>query len=139
MSAFAVDRKRRWNTAPRGRRCPFLNATCSDLQIADLIKLNCLKTRIGNRQGFTADGVARFELVFGVSAFPHADEKFSGLTSNISAYPEGVTQIRVAALIERASQSNPWLYRNQLTAPEDLPSSVVSGGSQAARLSSLYS
>ena len=69
-----------------------------------------LKTWIGNRQRIAADGVAPIELVFGVSAFPHADEKFSGLKSNNTAHPERVTQIRVAALIEKASQSDSWLY-----------------------------
>ena len=48
MTALPVDRKRRWNTAPRGRRGLFLSCTYSDLQIADLIEFNCLKSRIGN-------------------------------------------------------------------------------------------
>ena len=105
MTAFAVDRERWWNAEPRRRLCLFLNLTRSGFQIADLIKLNGLKTRIGNRQR-----IAGSEIVFGVSAFSHANEKFSGLKSNITAHPERVTQIRVAALIERATQSDSWLY-----------------------------
>jgi len=65
MTAFAVDRERRWNAEPRRRLCLFLNLTRSGFQIADLIKLNGLKTRIGNRQR-----IAGSEIVFGVSAFP---------------------------------------------------------------------
>jgi hypothetical protein len=110
MTAFTVDRKMRWDTAPRGRLCHSLSTTCSDLQIADLIKFDCSKTRIGNRQRIPGYGITGSEMVFGVSAFPHADKKFSGLTSDIATYPERVTQIRVAALIERASQSDSWLY-----------------------------
>lgn len=110
MTAFAVDRERLWNTAPRRRLCHSHSTTCSDLQIADLIKFNGLKTWIGKRQRIPRYGVTSPEIVFGVSAFPHADEKFSGLNSNIATYPERVTQIRVAALIERASQSDSWLY-----------------------------
>jgi hypothetical protein len=79
--------------------------------MADLIKLNGLKTRISNRQCITGYSVTGPEMVLGVSAFAHTDEKFSGLTSDNSAYPEGVTQIRVAALIERAAQSDPRLDR----------------------------
>jgi hypothetical protein len=100
VTAFAVDRKRRWNTTPRWRRCLFLNLTYSDFQIADLVELNGLKTWIGDRQRFAGDGVTRPELVFGVSAFPHADEKFSGLPSNVAAHSERLAQIRVASLIE---------------------------------------
>jgi len=110
MTAFAVDRERRWNAEPRRRLCLFLNLTRSGFQIADLIKLNGLKTRIGNRQRIAGYCISGLEIVFGVSAFPHANEKFSGLKSNITAHPERVTQIRVAALIERATQSDSWLY-----------------------------
>ena len=39
VTAFAVDRKRRWNTTPR-RRCLFHNLTYSVCQIADLVELN---------------------------------------------------------------------------------------------------
>jgi hypothetical protein len=66
MTAFAIDRKRRWNTTPRWRRCLFSSLTRSDFQIADLVKLNSLKTWLGNPQRFTRDGVTRLELVFGV-------------------------------------------------------------------------
>src|SRR5271169_6688565 len=55
VTAFAVDRKRRWNTTPRWRRCLFHNLTYSIFQIADLVELNGLQTRIGNRQCFAGD------------------------------------------------------------------------------------
>ena len=50
VTTFAVDRKRRWNTTPRWRRCLFRNLTYSIFQIADLVELNGLQTRIGNRR-----------------------------------------------------------------------------------------
>ena len=103
VTAFAVDRKRRWNTTPRWRRCLFHNLTYSIFQIADLVELNGLQTRIGKRQCFAGDGITHLELVFGVRAFPHANEKFSDLTPNVAAHPERVTQIRVTALIERTN------------------------------------
>jgi hypothetical protein len=71
MTAFAVDRKRRWDTAPRRRRL-FLNLTRSGFQIADLIKFDCFKTRIGNRQRIPRYGITGSKMVFGVSAFPPA-------------------------------------------------------------------
>ena len=70
MTAFPIDRKRRWNAAPRGRRRRIINGTESDFQIADLIELNRLKPRISNRQRITGHGVPRLEIVFGVSALP---------------------------------------------------------------------
>ena len=39
MTALPVDRKWRWNPAPRGRLCLSLNFLSSDFQIADLIKI----------------------------------------------------------------------------------------------------
>lgn len=86
MTALPVDRKWRWNPAPRGRLCLSLNFLSSDFQIADLIKFNGLKTRIGNRQRIPGYRVTGPEMVLGVSAFPYANEKFSGLTSDIAAY-----------------------------------------------------
>jgi hypothetical protein len=139
VTAFAVDRKRRWNTAPRWRRCLFHNLRPIDFQATDLIKLNSLKTWVGNRQRFTGDGVTRLELVFGVSAFPHANKKFSGLASDVAAHPERVTEIGVAALIERAAQANPRLDRNQHTLPRDFLTPDTLQRSQAARFSNPYS
>src|SRR6516162_3788580 len=74
VTAFAVDRRRRWL---------FHNLTYSIFQIADLVERNGLQTRIGNRQCFAGDGITHLELVFGVRAFPHANEKFSDLTPNV--------------------------------------------------------
>jgi hypothetical protein len=87
MTAVPVDRKRRWNTAPRGRLCVSLNFLSSDFQIADLIILNGFKTWIGNRQRIPGYGVTGLEMVLSVGAFPYADKKFSGLTSDTAAYP----------------------------------------------------
>ena len=139
MTTFGVDRKRRWNTTPRWRRCLFPNLTHSDLQIAGLVEFNGLKTRVGNRQRFTGDDVTRPELAFGVSTFPHANEKFSGLAPNVAAHPERLTQILVAALIERAAQSNPRLLGSQHTVPRYFLNSLAPQSSQVARLSNLYS
>ncbi|HXQ26363.1 MAG TPA: hypothetical protein VN822_08170 [Candidatus Acidoferrales bacterium] len=138
MATFAVDRKRRRNTPPRWRRL-FLNLTYGNFQIADLVELNGLETRIGNRQRITGHRANRSELVFGVSAFAHANEKFAGLASDTAAHPERVTQIRVAALIERATQSNPRLHGNQQTMPRYFLNSIAPRRDHAARLANLYS
>ena len=45
--------------------------------------------------------------MFGVSALPHAEAKFAGLDSDVAAYRQGVAQIGMAALIERAIQTDP--------------------------------
>ena len=97
------------------------------------------KHRGGNRQGFAGYRVTGPELVFGVGAFPHTDEKFSGLTPNVAAHPERVTQIRVAALIERAAQSNSRLHGGQHAVPGYFLNAIAPRKSQAARLSNLYS
>ena len=98
-----------------------------------------LQTRIGNRQCFAGDGITHLELVFGVGAFPHANEKFSNLTPNVAAHSERVTQIRVTALIERTAQSNPRLHGSQHTVPGYFLDCISPQGGQAARLSKLYS
>jgi hypothetical protein len=139
VTAFAVDRKRRWNTTPRWRRCLFRNLTYSTFEIADLVEHNGLQTRIGNRQCFTGDGITHMELVFGVRAFAHAKEKFSGLTPNVATHPERVTQICVTALIERAAQSNLRLHGSQHTVPGYFLNCSTPQGSQVPRLSKLYS
>ena len=87
MTALPVDWKRRWNAEPRRRLCLFLNPSYGDFQIADLIKFNGLKTRIGKRQRNPGCRVTRPEMVFGVSAFPHAEEKISVLTSDPATNP----------------------------------------------------
>jgi len=139
MTTFAVDGKRRWNNPPRWRRCLFRKLRPNGFQAADLIKLNRLKTWVGNRQRFTGDGVTRLELVFGVGAFPHANKKFSGLASDVAAHPERITEIGVTALIERAAQANSRLDRNQHTLPRDFLNSNALRRTQAARLSNPYS
>jgi hypothetical protein len=73
MTTFAIDRKRRWNTAPRRWLGFFLHLTYTDYQIAHLIKLNGLRTRISNWQCNPGYGVARPKTVFGVSPFTHPD------------------------------------------------------------------
>jgi hypothetical protein len=138
MTAFAIDGKRRWNRPPR-RRCLFRNLRPNGFQAADLIKLNRLKTWIGNRQRFTGNGVTCLELVFRMGAFPYANKKFSRLASDSAAHPERIAEIGVAALIERAAQANPRLDRNQHTLPRDFLNSHTLRQSQAARFSNLYS
>jgi hypothetical protein len=100
MTAFAVDRKRRWDTAPRGRLRLVLDFVYGDFQIAHLVKFNGLQTRVCNRQCISGYQITGSEIVFGVSAFPYANEKLSGLTCDPAAYPERITQIHVTALIE---------------------------------------
>jgi hypothetical protein len=126
-------------TTPRWWRCLFRNLPYSNFQIADLVELNDLETRIGNRQCFAGGGSTHQELVFGLRAFPHANEKFSGLTAHVAAHPERVTEIRVAALIERAAQSNPRQHGSQHTVPGYFLNGITPQGGQAARLSKLYS
>ena len=87
MTALPVDWKRRWNAEPRRRLCLFLNHSDGDFQIADLIKFNGLKTRIGKRQRNPGCRVTRPEMVFGVSVFPHAEEKISVFTSDPATNP----------------------------------------------------
>jgi hypothetical protein len=48
MAAFPIDQKRRWDTEPRRGLFLFLNLAFSDFQIAHLIKLNGLQTRISD-------------------------------------------------------------------------------------------
>ncbi len=83
MTAFPVDRERRWNTAPRGRRGLFLSRTYPDFQITDLIEFNRLKPRVGNWQRITGHRVPGAEMVFGVSPLPGAQAKFSSLGSAV--------------------------------------------------------
>ena len=64
-------------TAPRWRRCLFPSLTCADFQVADLIEFNRLKPRISDWQRITGHDVPDPEMVFGVSALPHAEEKLS--------------------------------------------------------------
>jgi hypothetical protein len=78
-------------------------------------------------------------LVFGVSALPHAEAKFASLDSDVAAYRQGVAQISMAALIERAIQTDPRLYRNQHALPRDFLALLSSCASHAARFSNLYS
>ena len=87
MTALPVDWKRRWNAAPRGWLCLFLNLTCGDFQIADLIRFNGLKTRIADEQRIPACRVAGPETAFGASVLPHSEEKISGLTSDPATNP----------------------------------------------------
>src|SRR5260370_6292169 len=67
VTTFAVDRKRRWNTTPRWRRCLFRNLTYSMFQIADLVELNGLPTRISHRKCLPGAGTTHLELVVDVS------------------------------------------------------------------------
>ncbi len=62
VTALAVDRKRRCNTTPRWWRCLFRDLPFSNFRIADLVELNDLETRIGNRQCFAGDGSTHLEL-----------------------------------------------------------------------------
>jgi len=100
MTAFPVNRKRWWNTEPRGRQRFFFSLTSPDFQITDLIKFDRLEPRINHWQRITGYGISSAELVSGVRALPDADEKFPGLSSDVPAYRQSVAQIRMAALIE---------------------------------------
>lgn len=78
--------------------------------------------------------------MFGVRAFSHADLKLSLVPADATLHPERVTQIHLASLIERATQSDPRLDGKQYPVPRGFFSNhIVLQGSQAARRSSLYS
>jgi hypothetical protein len=100
MTAFAVNRERRWNLAPGRRLCLFLNLPHTDFWIAELVEFDGLKERDGNGQLITGYLVTGPEIVRGVSAFSHAGEKFSGFTSDTTVHSERVTQICAKALVE---------------------------------------
>jgi len=79
MTSFPVDRKGRWNTNPGRGRDSFLTFTGSDPQVADLIEFNGLQARIGDRERIAGYRVTGSDMMFGLSAFSHADEKLSAL------------------------------------------------------------
>jgi hypothetical protein len=86
MTAFAVNRKRWWNTEPRRRQRFFLSLASPDFQIADFIKSDRLEPRINHWQRITGYGVSGAELVSGVRDLPNADEKCPGLSSDVPTY-----------------------------------------------------
>src|SRR5260370_37794134 len=55
VTAFAVDRKRRWNTTPRWRRGLLHNLTYSIFQIPALAEHNGVQSRLGNPQSFAGE------------------------------------------------------------------------------------
>ena len=71
MTALAVDRKRRWSTAPRRWRCLVLRLRWPDFQVADLVEFNRLQPRIRNRRRITGYGVPGAKVVFRVRALPY--------------------------------------------------------------------
>jgi hypothetical protein len=85
MTAFPVNRKRRWNPVPGRRQGRFLSLTSPDFQLADFIEFNRLEPQINHWQRITGYGVSGSELVFGVSALPDAEEKFAGLRADVAA------------------------------------------------------
>jgi hypothetical protein len=139
MTALAVDRKRRWNAAPRRWRRLVLILRWPNFQLADLVEFNRLEPRIRNRQRITGYCVPGPKMVFGVCPLPYPDEKFSGLTSDPATHLQGVAQVAMAALIERAGQPDPWLHRKQPTLPRNLLTSIVPRERHAASLCTLYS
>ena len=100
MTALAVDRKRRLNTAPRRWRCFVLILSWSDLQVADLVELNRLEVRIRNRLRIARYRVPGPKVVFRVCALPYTDEKFSGFAADPATYLQRTTQVGMAALIK---------------------------------------
>jgi hypothetical protein len=131
MTALSVDRQRRWNTSP-GRWRRLVSLTWPDFQLADLVKFNRLQTRVRNRQRLTRDGGTGLELVFGMRALTHPDQKFASVISNRATHPKRVSQVGVAALIERAGQPDPRLHREQRTLPHNLLIRVAHRKRQAA-------
>jgi hypothetical protein len=92
MTALAVDRQRRWNAAPRGRRCLVLSFKWPNLQLADLVEFNRFKSRVLRRQRFTRYRVPGPKLVFSVRRLPYSDQKISRFTADAAtalfrAYP----------------------------------------------------
>src|SRR5208283_800259 len=139
MTALAVDRKRRWDTAPRRWRSLVLRLRLSNFQVADLVEFNRLQPRIRNRLRITRYRVPGPKVVFRVRALPYTDEKFSGFTADSATYLQGVAQVGMAALIERAGQPDPWLHRKQHALPRNLLISIVLVERHAASLCKLYS
>jgi hypothetical protein len=105
MTAFPVDRKRRWDTAPGRWQCLFLSLTSPDFQIADFIEFDRLEPRINHWQRITGYGVSGAELVSGVRALPDADEKFPNLSSDVAAYRQRVAQILYGCADRRSGSS----------------------------------
>ena len=139
MTALAVDRKRRWDTAPRRWRSLVLRLRLSNFQVADHVEFNRLEVRIRNRLRITRYRVPGPKVVFRVRALPYTGEKFSGFAADPAAYLQRVTRIGMAALVERAGQPDSWLHRKQYTLPRNLPTSVVPREGHAASFCKLYS
>src|ERR1019366_8422426 len=139
MTALAAERKRRWNTAPRRWRCLVLIVMWPDFPLAGLVEFNRLQPRIRNRLRITRYRVPGAKVVFRVRALPSPDEKFLGFASDPATYLQRVTQVGMAALIERAGQSDPWLHRKQHALPGNLVTSIVPRERHAASLCKLYS
>ena len=106
--------QRRRNTAPRRWRCLVHSLGRPNFQLADLVEFSRLQPRIRNRQRITGDRPC-LKLVFGMRALPYCDKKFSGFAADHATYLQGVAQVGMAALIERAGQTDPWLHRKQPT------------------------
>jgi hypothetical protein len=66
--------------------CSFSFSDFCNFQVADLIELNGLKTRISNRLRIPGYRITGPEMMLGVSAFPYANEKFSDFISDTAAY-----------------------------------------------------
>jgi len=102
MTALAVDRQRRWNTVPRGWRCFVLGLRWLSFQLTDLVEFDRLKLRIRNRPRIARYCSRRLELVFGMGALPYSNNEISSFTSDPASHLQGIAQVGMAALIERA-------------------------------------
>jgi hypothetical protein len=139
MTALAVDGQRRWNAPPRGWRCLVLGLRWCNFQAADPVEFNRLKPLIRSRQRIARYHTPGPKLVFAVRALSYPDEKFSGSASDPATHLQGVSQVVMAALIERAGQPDPWLHRKQHTLPRNLRTSIVPRERHAASLCNSYS
>jgi hypothetical protein len=68
-------------------------------------------------------------------ALPYCDKKFSGFAADHATYLQGVAQVGMAALIERAGQPDPRLHRKQPTLPCNIVTGVVARELHAASVS----
>ncbi len=109
MTALTVYRKRRWNSPPWGQNILVLHLRLPDFQLPDLVKFDRLRTRIWYRQRLTRDSGPSLELVFGMRASTHSDQKFASVISNRATHFKRVAKVGMAALIERAGQPDPRL------------------------------
>ena len=124
MSTLAIDRQWWRHAMPWRSGRPWLSA-CDQFQFAYPIKVCDFQPWIGNPIAQTRKAVTDAEFVLGMGALANGNPKFTRSRADCSLYPQQVTQIGVASLIEGTGQSDSRLHRCDNTRPWNL---VVHGG-----------